>query len=399
MIPAPTRAATMRAVSVGPSSRQIDRTTTRPTKSFAAELRERIRRLESEDHARKEGGEVRDGDRLHAERVHLADDLGRLPPAARLAGELDRHRRDAPEVKRHVLNPAAHARQLPQRLPQNRDVLRRGVELGHGPILRARLGSLDSFDMELLRDLGVSLWSWSVIALSTSVFGSLAILTAWIPPRGRTYLFWARAWARSILFFTGVPATIEISNDAATLPQAIYMSNHESGIDILLLLLVIPQDVRFLAKRSLFWVPFMGWSMWLAGFVPVDRRRTDKARDVLSELDERLAKGTSILVFPEGTRSRDGTLGPFKKSGFLTALKSGVPIVPVGVSGARAVLGAQGMVVRARPGPGARGASDPDGGPRRQGPAGVDGEGPGRDPPALREHRRSPGPPGAVAGG
>lgn len=203
--------------------------------------------------------------------------------------------------------------------------------------------------MEPLRDLGVSLWSWSVIALSTAVFGSLAILTAWVPPRGRTYLFWARAWARSILFFTGVPATIEVSEEAAALPQAIYMSNHESGIDILLLLLVIPQDVRFLAKRSLFWVPFMGWSMWLAGFVPVDRRRTDKAKDVLSELDERLAKGFSVLVFPEGTRSRDGTLGPFKKSGFLTALKSGVPIVPVGVSGARAVLGAQGMIVKRGP--------------------------------------------------
>ena len=203
--------------------------------------------------------------------------------------------------------------------------------------------------MELLRDLGVSLWSWAVIALSTAAFGFLAILTAWIPPRGGTYLFWARAWARTILFFTGVPATIEVSGDAAALAQAIYMSNHESGIDILLLLLAIRQDVRFLAKRSLFWVPFMGWSMWLAGFVPVDRRRIDKAKDVLSEIDERLAKGTSILVFPEGTRSRDGSLGPFKKSGFLTALKSGVPIVPVGVSGARAVLGAQGMIVRRGP--------------------------------------------------
>ena len=203
--------------------------------------------------------------------------------------------------------------------------------------------------MNLARDLGVSLWCWSAIGLVTAAFGTLAILTAWIPPRGRTYLFWARAWARTILFLTGVPATIEASDDAAALPQAIYMSNHESGIDILLLLLVIRQDVRFLAKRSLFWVPFMGWSMWLAGFVPVDRRRTDKAKHVLSELDLRLAKGTSILVFPEGTRSRDGTLGPFKKSGFLTALKSGVPIVPVGVSGARAVLGAQGMLVRRGP--------------------------------------------------
>jgi 1-acyl-sn-glycerol-3-phosphate acyltransferase len=203
--------------------------------------------------------------------------------------------------------------------------------------------------MGRLRDLAVSLWSWAVIALASTVFGLLAILTSWVPPRGRLYLFWARAWARSLLFLTGIPAIIEVAHDAAALPQAIYMSNHESGIDILLLLLAIRQDVRFLAKRALFFIPFMGWSMWLAGFVPVDRRRTDRAKEVLSELESRLAKGTSILVFPEGTRSRDGRLGPFKKSGFLTALKSGIPIVPVGVSGARAVLGAQGMVVRRGP--------------------------------------------------
>ena len=201
----------------------------------------------------------------------------------------------------------------------------------------------------MLRDLLVSVWSWVVIALTATAYGLLAILTSWVPPRGRLYLFWARLWARSILFLTGIPATIETSTEAAALPQAVYMSNHESGIDILLLLLVIPQDVRFLAKRSLFYVPFMGWSMWLAGFVPVDRRRTEKVRVVLSGLDRCLAKGSSILIFPEGTRSRDGRLGAFKKSGFLTALKAGVPIVPVGVSGARAVLGAQGMIVRRGP--------------------------------------------------
>jgi 1-acyl-sn-glycerol-3-phosphate acyltransferase len=203
--------------------------------------------------------------------------------------------------------------------------------------------------MTVFRDFLVTLWGWSVIALATAFFGTLAILTCWMPPRGRLYLFWARSWARTLLFLTGIPAKIEISAAAEALPQAIYMSNHESGIDILLLFLAIRQDVRFLAKRELFFVPFLGWSMWLAGFMPVDRRRTDKARDVLSELDRQLAKGASVLVFPEGTRSRDGKLGSFGKSGFLTALKSGVPIVPAGVSGARAVLGAQGPVIRRGP--------------------------------------------------
>ncbi len=200
-----------------------------------------------------------------------------------------------------------------------------------------------------LRDALVTAWGWANIAVSTALFGSLAILTSWVPPRGRLYLFWARSWAKSLLWLNRIPARIEVSEEAAALPQAIYMSSHESGIDILLLLLAIRQDVRFLAKRELFFVPFMGWSMWLAGFVPVDRRRTDKAKDVLSELDRRLATGVSLLVFPEGTRSRDGSLGPFKKSGFLTALKSGLPIVPVAVSGARAVLGERGMVIRRGP--------------------------------------------------
>ena len=151
-----------------------------------------------------------------------------------------------------------------------------------------------------LRDALVTTWGWTNIAVSTALFGTLAILTSWVPPRGRLYLFWARNWARSLLWLNRIPARLEVAEEAAALPQAIYMSNHESGIDILLLLLAIRQDVRFLAKRELFFVPLMGWSMWLAGFVPVDRKRTDKAKDVLSALDRRLASGISILVFPGG---------------------------------------------------------------------------------------------------
>jgi len=199
------------------------------------------------------------------------------------------------------------------------------------------------------RDIGATLWGWAVIAVATAAFGSAAILTSWVPPRGRLYLFWARAWARTLLFLTGIPAAIEAAPEAEALPQAIYMSSHESGIDILLLLLAIRQDVRFLAKRELFWIPFMGWSMWLAGFVPVDRERGDRARDAFGEAVRRLAKGCSLLVFPEGTRSRDGRLGPFKKSGFLLALKAQVPIVPVGVSRTRDVLGADGWRIHRGP--------------------------------------------------
>ena len=188
-------------------------------------------------------------------------------------------------------------------------------------------------------------WAWLAALVLTVVFGSGAILTSWVPPRGRTYLFWARSWAKAVLFCAGIPVRVEVTEAARRLPSAILMANHESALDILVLFLAVPQEVRFLAKRSIFYVPFLGWSMWLAGFVPVDRERPDRAKEVFDELSDRLRNGLSVLIFPEGTRSRDGLLHEFKKSGFLLALKAGVPIVPVGICGSRPVLGARGLVI------------------------------------------------------
>ncbi len=199
------------------------------------------------------------------------------------------------------------------------------------------------------RSLLATVWGWLVIVSMTVVFGTLAVLTSWIPPRGRLFLFWARAWSNALLVFCGIPTRIEVSAPAAAVPQAVFMSNHESLVDIPLLFVGIRQEVRFLAKRSLFYVPFLGWSMWLAGFVPVDRERKEKAVDVFETLEQRVRKGHSILVFPEGTRSRTGDLQPFRKSGFLLAMRTGLPIVPVAVSGARRVVGADSLWIRRSP--------------------------------------------------
>lgn len=199
------------------------------------------------------------------------------------------------------------------------------------------------------RDFLATIWGWAVIVTTTVVFGTLSVLTSWVPPRGRLFLFWARAWSRALLVLCGIPARVEVSRAAAAVPQAVFMSNHESLVDIPLLFVGIRQDVRFLAKRSLFFVPFLGWAMAAAGFVPVDRRRTDKAADVFLALEKRVKAGNSILVFPEGTRSRSGALQPFKRSGFLLALRTGLPIVPVAVSGARNVVGADSLWIRRVP--------------------------------------------------
>ncbi len=194
-----------------------------------------------------------------------------------------------------------------------------------------------------------SLWCWTVGVVATLVFGTLAILTSWVPPRGRVYLFWARAWARVVIAGCGFPVRIEVDPEARRTSAAILMANHESVLDIFVLLAAVPQDVRFLAKRSLFQIPVLGWSMWLGGFIPVDRDRADSAREVFETLEKKLAEGVSVLIFPEGTRSRDGELLPFKKSGFLLALRTGAPIVPVGISGAHASLGRGAFALRRCP--------------------------------------------------
>lgn len=186
---------------------------------------------------------------------------------------------------------------------------------------------------------------WLLTAIVTILFAALAILTIWIPPRGKLYLVWARLWSRCILAFASIPVERHVSAAALQAPAAIFMANHTSFLDILVLLTTVRQDVRFLAKRSLFFIPVFGWSMWLAGFIPVDRDRKDRAKDAFDRLAASLQQGFSILVFPEGTRSRTGELLAFKKSGFLLALKTGLPIVPVGISGAGQILSRGGLRV------------------------------------------------------
>ena len=191
-----------------------------------------------------------------------------------------------------------------------------------------------------------TLWVWLFGLVVTPVFGTLAILTSWVPPRGKIYQYWARWWSWTLLRAAGIDVVVEATEGARKVPEAIFMANHTSAADIVVIFVALSRDVRFVAKRGLFWIPVLGWSMWLAGFIPVDRERKDKGREAFDRIGKSLKKGVSILVFPEGTRSRNGKLGVFKKAGLLLAMRAGMPIVPVGISGARAVLGADGLLVR-----------------------------------------------------
>ncbi len=167
----------------------------------------------------------------------------------------------------------------------------------------------------------------------TLLFSILALLVCWIPPRGRLFFWFARLWSRGVLFFGG--SRLETAGTAGLDGSSsyVFMANHQSLFDIPALLVSAPVETRFLAKRSLFQIPIFGWVLKAGGFVSIDRSSRQRAQSGFAGALQELRRGASILVFPEGTRSLDGRLLPFKRGGFLLALRGGVPIVPVGISG------------------------------------------------------------------
>lgn len=184
------------------------------------------------------------------------------------------------------------------------------------------------------------------LLFGTIVCASVAILVSWIPPRGDWTFHVARIWSRGLLASSGI--RIEVEHETRLDPSlpSVYMSNHQSLYDIPALIVSLPGQTRFLAKRSLFRIPIFGWSIKAGGFISIDREDRSKASESFAAAVQRLQAGNSALVFPEGTRSADGSLGPFQRGGFLLALKGGLPIVPVGIRGSLAVQPKGSHVVR-----------------------------------------------------
>lgn len=152
-------------------------------------------------------------------------------------------------------------------------------------------------------------------------------------PRGKLFKRMGRAWGRSVLWACGVSLESECDQDLSSLGSCILMANHQSLFDVPALLATLPIETRFLAKQSLFRIPAFGWAMKTGGFIPVDRQDRSRASETFRRALESLEEGVSILLFPEETRSGDGSLQPFKRGGILLALRSGLPVVPVGIDG------------------------------------------------------------------
>lgn len=148
-----------------------------------------------------------------------------------------------------------------------------------------------------------------------------------------------RGWAGRLIAMTRTALHVSGHEHIPETP-CVVMSNHQSYADIPLIYGALPQHIclRMVAKQELFYVPLWGRAMRDSGFIPIVRSDRKRAIQSLAIAKEQLARGTYIWIAPEGTRSRNGELGPLKKGGFILARDTGVPILPVTISGADAVM-------------------------------------------------------------
>jgi len=186
----------------------------------------------------------------------------------------------------------------------------------------------------MIRTLYVSLW----VFFATLVCGVVVIVLSFFVRSGNPMHKVARFWGRSILVVSGVKVSVKgLSNVDLTAPY-IYMPNHQSNFDIPVLLGHLTVQFRWLAKMELFKIPIFGRAMRKAGYISIDRNNRQSAFESLKVAADKIKSGISVLIFPEGTRSLDGRIRPFKKGGFVLAIDSGVPIVPVVITGTRAIM-------------------------------------------------------------
>jgi 1-acyl-sn-glycerol-3-phosphate acyltransferase len=155
------------------------------------------------------------------------------------------------------------------------------------------------------------------------------------------------AWSRGIVRHADVDLTVEGLHHVPRDRACVYMSNHQSNIDIPILYSVFPGTLRMVAKAELFKVPLWGRALRDAGFVRVTRSGDRaEAMAAMRECAETIARGVNVWIAPEGTRSLDGQVAKFKKGGFILARDSGADIVPVAIDGSRDILPKNTRVIR-----------------------------------------------------
>lgn len=180
----------------------------------------------------------------------------------------------------------------------------------------------------------------------TAFMSACAVIISFFKPDENTIHRIARLWANILLTLSNTKVIVIGKENILPGKPQIFMANHQSDFDIFIVLAHIPEQFRWIVKKELFKVPLFGPAMRNAGYIEIDRQNRERAMKSIERAALKIREGKSVMSFPEGTRSRDGTIQPFKQGMFYLALMSGVPIVPITIIGAREIMERRSLRIR-----------------------------------------------------
>jgi 1-acyl-sn-glycerol-3-phosphate acyltransferase len=183
-----------------------------------------------------------------------------------------------------------------------------------------------------------TLWAAAVAVVMTLLCGTAVLIVAAVRSTSPLIDAIIRFWARSLVNGAGIELAIDGQERIDPRQLYILVANHYSYFDIPCVLASVRQPIRFLAKVSLFKVPIFGWAIGRAGFIPIDRKNRRTAVKSFDLAAERIRKGNTIVVFPEEGRTKERRMRKFQRGGFLLAMKSGLPILPLAIDGTHDVF-------------------------------------------------------------
>ncbi|HJT16301.1 MAG TPA: lysophospholipid acyltransferase family protein [Thermoanaerobaculia bacterium] len=190
-----------------------------------------------------------------------------------------------------------------------------------------------------------TLWTGFVVVVVTIPLATATMIVALVHSNAPIIDRIIRVWARLLVAAAGIDLRTENTDVIDRKQRYIIVANHYSYFDIPCIFAAIPQPIRFMAKISLFKIPIFGWAIGRAGFIPIDRKNRRTAVKSFELAVERIRKGNTVVVFPEEGRSRERAMREFQRGGFLLALRSQLPILPVAIDGTFDVYSARSRTV------------------------------------------------------
>lgn len=191
-----------------------------------------------------------------------------------------------------------------------------------------------------------ALWRDPVMILFTGIMSVLSVVFSLIDKSGKGQDWCSRSWSRALFRIAGVRLTASGLEKLEQGRGYVFISNHISIFDICAILAYVPFKFRFVAKLSLFRIPFLGWHMKRIGYIPVDYRSPRKVLKSYEKAAEQIKNGVSIVIYPEGGRTDDGVMSEFKRGAFMLPRHARAPIVPVTVIGSHLRLKRGSILVR-----------------------------------------------------